>query len=219
MNSVTKIKNKMKKITLMIAAATLMVCNSFAQKNYNEEISLGFKVGANYSNVYDSQGEEFTADSKFGWATGAFLSIPIGHFLGVQPEVLFSQKGYKGSGSVIGSEFNYTRTTNFIDVPLLLALKPSPQITLLAGPQFSYLIKESYVFESALVNIDRQEELKNDNIRKNILCFLGGIDFNLNNVVIGTRVGWDLQTNKGDGTSTTPRYKNMWYQATVGFRL
>jgi len=209
----------MKKITLMIAAATLMVCNSFAQKNYNEEISLGFKVGANYSNVYDSQGEEFTADSKFGWATGAFLSIPIGHFLGVQPEVLFSQKGYKGSGSVIGSEFNYTRTTNFIDVPLLLALKPSPQITLLAGPQFSYLIKESYVFESALVNIDRQEELKNDNIRKNILCFLGGIDFNLNNVVIGTRVGWDLQTNKGDGTSTTPRYKNMWYQATVGFRL
>jgi len=209
----------MKKITLMIAAATLMVCNSFAQKNYNEEISLGFKVGANYSNVYDSQGEEFTADSKFGWATGAFLSIPIGHFLGVQPEVLFSQKGYKGSGSVIGSEFNYTRTTNFIDVPLLLALKPSPQITLLAGPQFSYLIKESYVFESALVNIDQQEELKNDNIRKNILCFLGGIDFNFNNVVIGTRVGWDLQTNKGDGTSTTPRYKNMWYQATVGFRL
>jgi len=203
----------------MIAAATLIVCNSFAQNNFNDKISLGFKVGANYSNVYDSQGEEFTADSKFGWATGAFLSIPIGHFLGVQPEVLFSQKGYKGSGSIIGSEFNYTRTTNFIDVPLLLALKPSPRITLLAGPQFSYLVKESYVFESALVNINEQEDLKNDNIRKNILCFLGGIDFNLDNVVIGTRVGWDLQTNKGDGTSTTPRYKNMWYQATVGFRL
>jgi hypothetical protein len=36
----------------------------------------------------------------------------------------------------------------------------------------------------------------------------------MNNIVIGARAGWDLLNNKGDGTSTTPRYKNMWYQAT-----
>ncbi|MDD4921111.1 MAG: porin family protein [Bacteroidales bacterium] len=212
----------MKKLVVLIAVATLVAGNSFAQSSNGdprEKISLGVKVGANYSNVYDSEGEQFNADPKFGLATGVFLAIPIGKYLGVQPEVLFSQKGFQGSGSILGDDYSFTRTTSFIDVPLLFAFKPSQMITIVAGPQYSYLVKEKYVFESDLVTIDQEEEFKNDNIRKNILCFLGGIDFNLSSVVIGTRVGWDLQTNKGDGTSTTPRYKNMWYQATIGFKL
>lgn len=212
----------MNKLTLMIAATTLLASNGFAQdSNYDsrEKISVGLKVGANYSNVYDTEGEQFNADSKFGLATGVFVSIPIGKYLGVQPELLFSQKGFQGPGSLLGSEYSFTRTTNYIDVPLLFAFKPTPVITLLAGPQYSYLTKEKYVFESELVNVDQEEEFENDNIRKNILCFLGGVDLNLNKMVIGARVGWDLQTNNGDGTSTTPNYKNMWYQATLGFKL
>jgi len=212
----------MNKLTLMIAATTLLASNGFAQdSNYDsrEKISVGLKVGANYSNVYDTEGEQFNADSKFGLATGVFVSIPIGKYLGVQPELLFSQKGFQGSGSLLGSEYSFTRTTNYIDVPLLFAFKPTPVITLLAGPQYSYLTKEKYVFESELVNVDQEEEFENENIRKNILCFLGGVDLNLNKMVIGARVGWDLQTNNGDGTSTTPNYKNMWYQATLGFKL
>jgi len=212
----------MNKLTFMIAVTTLLTSNVFAQNsNYDsrEKISVGLKVGANYSNVYDTKGEQFNADSKFGLATGVFVSIPIGKYLGVQPELLFSQKGFQGSGSLLGSEYSFTRTTNYIDVPLLFAFKPTPVITLLAGPQYSYLTKEKYVFESELVNVDQEDEFENDNIRKNILCFLGGIDLNLNKMVIGARVGWDLQTNNGDGTSTTPNYKNMWYQATLGFKL
>jgi hypothetical protein len=104
-------------------------------------------------------------------------------------------------------------------VPLLFALKPSPLITLLAGPQFSYLIKQRDVFEGSPVNTVVEEEFKNDNIRKNILCFAGGIDFNFNHILIGTRMGWDIQSNVGDGTSTTPRYKNVWLQATLGVRF
>ncbi|MCK9311826.1 MAG: PorT family protein, partial [Bacteroidales bacterium] len=148
----------MKKLTLMIAVATLMTGNSFAQSSgddIREKISVGLKVGANYSNVYDSEGEQFNADPKFGLATGVFVAIPIGKYLGVQPELLFSQKGFQGSGSVLGSEYDFTRTTTFIDVPLLFAFKPVSMITILAGPQYSYLIKEKYVFNSAIVNIDQ----------------------------------------------------------------
>ena len=211
----------MKKSVLMVAVAILLVGTIFAQSNVDsrEKMALGLKIGANYSNVYDTEGEQFSADSKIGLAAGVFLAIPIGKYLGVQPELLFSQKGFQGSGVILGSEYSFTRTTNYIDVPLLFAFKPLSSITFLAGPQYSYLVKESYKYKSDLVTINQEEEFKNDNIRKNVLCFLGGIDFNLNNVVIGTRVGWDLQTNKGNGTSSTPRYKNMWYQATLGFKL
>lgn len=212
----------MKKSIFIIVASTLLVSTGYAQNTDNDsrdKISAGLKVGTNLSNVYDSEGDQFNADSKFGLAAGAFVSIPMGKYLGIQPELLFSQKGFQGSGSLLGSNYSFTRTTNYIDLPLFLAFKPIPLITILAGPQYSYLLKEKYVFNSALVNIDQEKEFSNDNIRKNILCFVGGFDINLDNIVIGARTGWDLQTNNGNGTSTTPRYKNMWYQATIGFRL
>ena len=59
------------------------------------KVAFGMKAGANYSNVYDSKGEDFNADPKFGLAAGAFLSIPFGQYIGIQPEILFSQKGFK----------------------------------------------------------------------------------------------------------------------------
>ncbi|NTU94938.1 MAG: PorT family protein [Bacteroidales bacterium] len=212
----------MKKVILVFAFATFMFGSIFAQKNsadFREKLSFGVKAGVNLSNVYDSQGEQFNADSKLGLAAGVFVALPLGKYFGIQPEILFSQKGYKGSGSILGSDYSFSYTSNYIDVPLLLAFKPISLITIVAGPQYSFLIKDNYTFNSALINIDQEYEFENDNIRKNTLSFLGGVDFNLNRIVIGTRVGWDLQANKGDGTSETPRYKNIWYQATIGFRF
>lgn len=212
----------MKKVILVFAFATFMFGSIFAQKSsadFREKLSFGVKAGVNLSNVYDSQGEQFNADSKLGLAAGVFVALPLGKYFGIQPEILFSQKGYKGSGSILGSDYSFSYTSNYIDVPLLLAFKPISLITIVAGPQYSFLIKDNYTFNSALINVDQEYEFENDNIRKNTLSFLGGIDFNLNRIVIGTRVGWDLQANKGDGTSETPRYKNIWYQATIGFRF
>ena len=212
----------MKKVILVFAFATFMFGSIFAQKSsadFREKLTFGVKAGANLSNVYDSQGEQFNADPKLGLAAGVFVALPLGKYFGIQPEILFSQKGYKGSGSILGSNYSFSYTSNYIDVPLLLAFKPISLITIVAGPQYSFLIKDNYTFNSALINIDQEYEFENDNIRKNTLSFLGGIDFNLNRIVIGTRVGWDLQSNKGDGTSETPRYKNIWYQATIGFRF
>jgi len=212
----------MKKLILVLAFATLIFGNSFAQKSnadFREKISFGIKAGVNLSNVYDSEGEQFNADPKLGLAAGIFVALPLGKYFGVQPEILFSQKGYKGTGSLLGSSYSYSYTSNYIDVPLLFAFKPVSLITILAGPQYSFLVKDTYTFNSALINLEQENEFENDNIRKNTLSFLGGVDINLNRFVIGTRVGWDLQANKGDGTSETPRFKNVWYQATIAFRF
>lgn len=210
----------MKKIYLTIAAIAFYALTVSAQEiNYRESVHFGVKAGLNYSNVYDSEGEEFNADPKFGFAGGMFLSVPIGKFIGIQPELLFSQKGFQASGRLLGSNYNFTRTTSYIDVPLMFALKPSEYVTILAGPQYSYLVKQKDVFTGTTSSYAQEEEFKNDNIRRNILCFSGGIDVNVQHVVIGARAGWDIQKNHGDGASTTPRYRNVWYQATLGYRF
>ncbi|MCX6270925.1 MAG: porin family protein [Bacteroidetes bacterium] len=212
----------MKKYLLMSIAIFGLINFCHAQEyvnDFRDRLQFGLKAGINYSNVYDAKGEEFQAKAKTGLAFGLFTAIPIGKYLGFHPEILFSQKGFKATGKVLGGNYNFTRTTNFIDIPLLFALKPSPYFTLLAGPQYSYLLKQRDVFANATTSIAQEQEFENENIRKNILCFLGGFDVNVNHIVLSARVGWDITNNNGDGTSTTPRYKNMWYQATVGYRF
>lgn len=180
---------------------------------------LGIKAGANFSNVYDTQGEAFKADGKVGFVGGAFLEVPLSDYIGIRPEVLYSQKGFKASGQYLGTSYSFTRTTDYIDIPILLTIKPVSMLTINAGPQFSFLMKQKDVFNSTLLSNQQQQDFSNDNYRKNLMSITAGIGLNFGTVILDLRANYDLQQNNGDGTSSTPRYKNAWYQATLGFRI
>src|SRR5690349_12172253 len=159
----------MKKLVLLAVltiGAIITPCQSQETETRNK-VYFGLRGGYNYSNVYDSHGETFEADSKLGIAVGFFLSLPIGQLIGIQPEIQFAQRGFHGTGMLLGSSYQLTRTTNYIDVPVLFALKPAKKITILAGPQFSYTLKQKDVFTNSSSSILQEEEFKNDNIRKN----------------------------------------------------
>jgi hypothetical protein len=216
----------MKNSILTFAITALLGFTSYSQTDsttssvdHRDQLSFGVKLGLNYSNVYDSQGENFVADAKFGVALGGFVSIPLGSFIGIQPELLYSQKGYKSSGTFLGSSYSMTRTTDFIDVPIYFVVKPIENISLLFGPQFSYLLKRTDDFTGGSISATDIQNYTNDNLRKNIFGLAGGLDLNIDHLVIGVRAAWDTTTNNGDGTSSAPKYKNMWYQATLGYRF
>lgn len=213
----------MKKIILAMVAITFMINMSFAQEeevlDLRENFTFGIKGGLNISNIYDSNEEDLDAESKVGFAAGIFLGIPLGQAIGIQPEVLYSQRGFKATGDNLLGDYEFTRTTNYLDVPVFLAIKPSPMLTLLAGPQFSFLLDGKYDFENNIISGGIEEDYENENARENTTCITGGFDINLDNLVLGGRVGWDLKENNEDGSSDTPRYKNVWFQATLGFRF
>ncbi|MFN6084886.1 MAG: hypothetical protein ACK476_08160 [Fluviicola sp.] len=77
--------------------------------------------------------------------------------------------------------------------------------------------KDVYTFGSN--STDQEQLFENDNIRKNILGFVVGVDIIVQSVVVSARGAWDFQRNNGDGSSTTPRYKNQWVQLTIGFKI
>lgn len=206
-----------KKLKLLSAICLISMVTIQAQStDRRENLKFGVKAGINVSNIWDSQNQEFTADSKVGFAGGIFLGIPIGSFLGLQPEILISQKGFKGSGTLLGSPYSTSRTTTYLDIPLQLQLKPAPFITLLAGPQFSYLLKQKDTYTYGSNSTEQEQEFNNENIRKNILGLVGGVDLIFGHLVLSGRIGRDLQRNNGDGTSLTPRYKNQWMQFSAG---
>lgn len=213
----------MKKTGLILFAIAGIGIAAKAQKteefDNREKFTVGVRAGGNLSNVWDSEGEDFDADPKIGFAGGLFAGIPIGKYIGVQPEVLFSQKGFKASGTLLGTSYSYKKTTNYIDIPLQLQIKPLPFLTVLVGPQFSFRVSEKNVYTFGSNSSAQQEEFNNDNIRKNMAGLVAGFDVNIYHVVVSGRASWDLQQNRGDGTSTTPRYRNQFVQLTIGFKI
>jgi hypothetical protein len=208
---------------MKIQLSTLLFCAliplTIQAQDTRSDIAVGFKAGMNISNVYDSEGEEFTTDAKTGFAGGVFVHLPIGPIFGVQPELMFSQKGYVSSGSLLGFDYSLTRTSDYIDVPVFFAIKPIESVTLLIGPQYSYLIKQKNVIVTPISNTVVVDEFDNENIRKNTLGLAMGMDLSHNAFVLSGRVAWDLYDNNGDGTSTTPRYKNVTGQVTLGYKF
>jgi hypothetical protein len=213
----------MKKLLFITGFLCCFFAASLSAQNSDDAsqdlIRFGIKGGLNYSNVWDEQGQDFSADPKFGLAGGIFLGIPIGKYMGFQPELLISQKGFKGSGTLLLNDYSFSRTTTYIDVPLQLFIMPSPYLTIVGGPQYSYLIHQKDVFTFGANSVEQEQEFNNENVRKNILGFVFGLDLNISRAVFSGRFGWDFQTNHGDGSSSTPNYKNRWIQFTIGFQI
>lgn len=214
----------MKKIISVVILSISIVTISAGQdksskKDNRNKIYFGLKAGVNNSNVYDEDGERFNAEPKYGFAGGAFFSVPIGKYLGIQPGALISQKGFHATGKLLESDYDLKRTTTFLDVPVLVELKPLQVFTLVGGPQYSYLLNQTDVLKSGSNTSIQESEFKNDDIRKNILGGVVGFDLNFNRLVFSGRYNFDLQKNNGGGSSETPRYKNIWLQATIGLRF
>ena len=61
-------------------------------------------------------------------------------------------------------------------------------------------------FEIKINMFEPDTSKKNENLNKNTLCLTGGADVNLGNIVLSGRLGWDMISNKGDGTSYNSDY-------------
>lgn len=210
-------KFKGKKVALLVALLTATL--GFSQVttgDTRDELKLGFKAGVNFSNVYDEEGQDFVAKGKAGFAAGGFVSIPIGKFFGIQPEIMYSQKGYKSSGNVLGFNYDYSKTTSYLDIPLLVQIKPIPMLSFVAGPQFSYLLNTKTEFNGN-TSTTTEANVSSDNYKKNIYGFVVGADVNIDHFLISGRAGWDISKSDVDGNSSAPRYKNQVIQFTVGY--
>jgi hypothetical protein len=131
----------MKKITLLLLAGLSF---SFAQA---QSAKIGLKGGANYSNIAGDLQHENVYQNKLGFNGGltANFAIAGGNFLSIQPELLYSQKGYKYRDEeyrdLLGRQIKSkgTRNFNYLDLPVLLKVNAGG-LFFEAGPQLSYLL-------------------------------------------------------------------------------
>jgi len=184
-----------------------------------QKIRFGPKLGITFSNVQNSLEDNFESAGKLGFVGGGFITIPLGSVISVQPEVLFTQKGFYGINTVMGNSYEFKRTSNFLDIPVFAVWNLSPRIKLLAGPQFSFLLKQTDVVTYPINSTSVENELATDNMRKSIVGGTAGLDFCFQKFVVGVRGSLDFQENRTENSISTPRYKNSWFQVTVGVAI
>jgi hypothetical protein len=132
----------------------------------------GFKIGGNLANI-SIDGDKLY-DSKLGFIGGLFYNIQLNDFLSLQPEFLFSMKGYQFEGNKYDEDANYLGkyiqryNYNYLEIPILGQLKliddESFDLYLFLGPSFNFNVyanKEEEKKSTGSIEIDNSDEKMN----------------------------------------------------------
>jgi hypothetical protein len=154
----------------------LLVASSPAFALQDSPLSFGPKIGVSFTNFRAPDDEEF----KAGFCGGAFLAYAIHDWFTVQPELLYSMKGYDRSFSIFLSE-DHGVNLDYIEIPVLAMLTiPTNSIftpNIFVGPTMAFNVRaETY-------RGDQSEDIKDIvNVFEASMVFGGGL-----NVVLGPR--------------------------------
>ena len=178
-------------------------------------VKFGVKAGVNLANIIKTGDNNFKTEFKPGFHAGIFVDIPVVDRLSFAPELVYSQKGYKTTGtSLLGGAYDYNVTTNFIDVPILAKINATPAFHIVLGPQVSFLTSTTTKYQSGSSQYQQTINNENKNLKKSLVGGVIGLGFDISNKVsINGRYALDLQRNNENGTSETPKYRNQVIQA------
>jgi hypothetical protein len=181
----------MKKFTLLLLAGLSF---SFAQA---QSAKVGLKAGANYSNISGDLQNEDVYQNKFGFNGGltANFSLTDDGFLSIQPELLYSQKGYQYRDEeytdLLGRKIKNkgSRHFNYLDLPVLLKINAGG-LFFEGGPQLSYLLGIRDNTERSVNGAETEgwRKIEKDNLAELEIGYAAGVGFQATNgVSLGLR--------------------------------
>lgn len=132
---------------------TATVIMSFlALSSVNAQIKGGFISGVNFSKYkltyLDEQDESYYSTSRLmGFHAGLVFDVPFGGALGVQPSIMFSQKGnklnFEKADPLYPETYQSKHNLNYVEVPILFKYRFGSEdagFSLLAGPSLNFAI-------------------------------------------------------------------------------
>jgi hypothetical protein len=191
---------KMKLLFIIVCAVSLPTASNA------QILRIGFKGGANYSNVVGNLSGPDIYDSRIALHGGVMLNFPIvAGFASIQPEILFSSKGFEFddtpvNGQPLAYRYEGRVAFNYIDVPILMKLRAGALFFDL-GPQVSYLLRTRQDFTETIMANPAGPNLEvrqfsgtgTDELRRIAFGYAAGMGFEAHNGVrLGIRYNGDL---------------------------
>jgi len=219
----------MKKLLLSASAALLVA--AAAPAAHAQGVRFGVKAGANLSNLSGDLVNQDQYKNRFGFHGGVMVNFGLGDVISIQPEVLYSQKGFKYGDqqfTVLGNTYRNTGNVryDYLDVPILVRVRAAG-LFFEVGPQYSYLLKASTNREQTLngnnVSNIGSGTTNLDNVRRSEIGYVGGLGFQASNgVMVGLRYNGaftDFAKNSSYSNDEFRNARNSTFQAYVGVLL
>jgi opacity protein-like surface antigen len=172
---------------ITVAAALMITLGANAQIKY------GVKAGLNVSQfgggTVKEKGVSYDIDATgmlHGFHAGAYANFDFGQLFGLQPEVVFSMQGQKKKNDNNNEKFYL----NYINVPVLLTIKPLPNFSILAGPQMGINVYKSISRKDFSVSSSAFENILGADKKVNAVDFAAvlGVQYTLfNHLTVGAR--------------------------------
>lgn len=119
-----------------------------------------------FTQLIDATDGYISSRNRTAFYVGAGVDIPLGDMVSVEPSLIYTQRGYGLKGNLTINELKIdalnaraTSQMHYIDMPVLLKIKPAAGLQIFAGPQVSYLVENNLradvsVFGFSLLNRD-----------------------------------------------------------------
>jgi hypothetical protein len=177
-----------------ITSSLLLILIAIGSASLAQESSVGIKGGLNLSTISTDEGSD--KNLKPGFHIGVFNKIALSESVALQPELLFATKGLKinyDESPIADGETRFN--TNYIDLPVYLALNVSEAFQIQFGPYVSYLISANVDTDAEVFDffqIDSNDELDRKNFNAFDYGVAAGISFDLDPLVIGANYSLGL---------------------------
>lgn len=179
--------------------------------NAQQSLQVGLKAGGNFMKI---GGNSLDGKSYPGFSAGAYGKLNFSSKWSLQPELVWNQTIAMTSeafntiypGGVSFQQVNL----NYIAIPVLLSFKPVPELSLLLGPQYGYLVSQT----TGLLQGPGQQN--KDAFNKNDISIVFGGQLNLNKFILGIRYSAGLNNIS---FSTTETWRQYGVQAYIGYQL
>lgn len=175
----------------------------------------GFKIGAKAgANITGLNGVQFEQGFNFGYHAGGFAEIMFSKNMGIQPEVLWSQTSLTPASSFDALRPDLANLStiklSYINIPILLTLKPVKLISFQVGPQFGILRDKNQSFTGNAASAFKSGDLS----------LLGGIQLNLLKIRLYGRYAIGLTDIKDiQNVASSEKWKSKTLQLGLGLTL
>ncbi|MBS7785930.1 PorT family protein [Flavobacterium sp. CYK-55] len=219
----------MKKFTLLCA----LLCFSLfvhAQDKVVPKTRFGIKGGLNVASV-GVKNENISGEitPKTGFHAGLFFDIQLmANKFYFRPEILYSNQGYKFSGTNLNAKINEKANINYLAIPLMFSVEPVKKLNIDFGPQVSFLLSSKSVIDYSFVDavsgnlisgsetVDNKDETKSIEMGLNI-----GLSYKITSkLLVSGRYNFGLtMLNERVPNSTNPNIevRNKVFQFSIGY--
>ena len=186
----------MNKIIIFLLSFLLSFTIGYSQTKF------GIKAGMNISNANFKFDITNDNSNKIAYNAGVLIEIPLSKLFIFRPELIYSKKGFSfpPSGNSGGGNLNY----HYINMPILLGIKPIKQLSILLGPEFGALLNANSRFDKTNHNVS-------DNFQKLDLGISAGLCYSIkSNFAIEMRYtrGFNLLLKPTAWTDSSGNYLN-----------